>query len=383
MNGDRGFGGFDGGFGGKSDGGAFGGGTGGGFPGFGENRGLEQYDRGDGTFGQPSSGQPSFGGADTPGFPGFTADPMPSTAPPRKNNGGKKAAIGVAAVVVVLVLIGLAGIRFLGDGGDTIADGGNASDGSPGVSTEIMPDEEAGTGSGDIDREPENAPPLTPAPGHDAGIPPAENDSAIAHTSQGWEWLENPGGIVPGGRIVNATKSTECSVGYLTHVEKRVFVLTAGHCGEVGDEFHVSTPEGEDVHVGQMVESEYLVSGQEDYGLIEITNPNVALGTFPTAMALVKWEDINWIEKNRPRICRLGYRTGLSCGAYLGVDERGILQFRGYVDHGDSGGPVFAETDEGLVAVGINSYRQPDDATRVGAMTIAEPMNLWSLGIFR
>ena len=40
---------------------------------------------------------------------------------------------------------------------------------------------------------------------------------------------------------------------------------------------------------------------------------------------------------------------------------------------------MLAQTDDGFYAVGLQSYGQPADATRVSAMTIAEPMNLWGL----
>ena len=63
--------------------------------------------------------------------------------------------------------------------------------------------------------------------------------------------------------------------------------------------------------------------------------------------------------------------------------EGSIVNFRGVVDGGDSGGPVFAIADDGLIAIGVTSFEQDTDATRVSASLIEEPMERWGLTIRR
>lgn len=373
MNGNHGFGG------GPRN---YGGGFNGGFNGsFGDgNRSGFGGGAGGNSFGAPGPAS-GFGGAPGPGFQGFpTPPPAPMPGPPQKNGGGKKVAIGAAAAAVVVALVGAAALAFSAGDDSANADGDPGVD-QAGVTTEAVPDGDAGSGSGDA----EDSANIDSEDGADipeSDIPDADDDSAIFHDSEEWQFLSMPGAVVPGGIIVNDTDESSCSVGYVVSTDNRDFVLTAGHCGEEDDQFSIVDEDGSSTYIGSMVESEFLTAGGADYGLNDITRARPHVQTFPFDAPLKGWRDVSWLEENKPRICRLGFRTGLSCGEYLGVDDNGILSFRGIADHGDSGGPVFAQTDDGFYAVGLQSYGQPADATRVSAMTIAEPMNLWGLTLY-
>lgn len=213
--------------------------------------------------------------------------------------------------------------------------------------------------------------------------PDGQSDSHIYHSSKEWGWLSYPGKVVPGGLILNITQNKQCSVGWIVGREQRRFILTAGHCGSVRDQFAVSDQSGNRAIIGEMVESAFLKTGGTDYGLIELYSLKYVDAKPPFQQILKGWGDVVWLDKQHPRVCYLGYRTGQSCGAYLGYNQTGIFQFRGYVDSGDSGGPVYAVIDNELYAVGIISYRQPADATHVSAQDISPAMKRWGLTIYR
>ena len=81
-----------------------------------------------------------------------------------------------------------------------------------------------------------------------------DNRGVYYHNSVDWKWLEQPGGVVPGGRIYNSTQSTICSTGFLASGDARLFIITAGHCGNRGDQFYVEDSHGNWAYVGEMVE---------------------------------------------------------------------------------------------------------------------------------
>lgn len=160
------------------------------------------------------------------------------------------------------------------------------------------------------------------------GLSPAPAGAApVYHSSEEWAWLEHPGQVIPGGRILNVDGGGSCSTGFLVGHGPRRFILTAGHCGDVGDRFAVDDARGAAAWAGQMVESAYERVGGVDIGLIELTGTAPAEATPPVEEPLLGWAGADWLERTRPTICRLGYRTGLSCGDYLGVDEAGIVHY--------------------------------------------------------
>lgn len=212
--------------------------------------------------------------------------------------------------------------------------------------------------------------------------PDGSSDSPIYHSSEEWAWLNYPGKVIPGGQIINIDQSTACSTGWIVGREQRRFILTAGHCGHVGNRFAVSDSQGNQTTIGEMVESTYIQTGGADYGLIELYNTNYVTAAMPFTQKLHDWLSLDELNDQRPRVCHLGFRTGQSCGAYLNYTQSGIIQFRGYVDHGDSGGPVYGLVDDNIYATGIISYLQPDDSTRVSAQSIEPAIQRWGLTIY-
>lgn len=100
--------------------------------------------------------------------------------------------------------------------------------------------------------------------------PDGQSDSQIYHSSAEWGWLSYPGRVIPGGLMINITQSTQCSVGWIVGREQRRFILTAGHCGNIRDQFAISDQAGNRAIIGEMVESTFIKAGGADYGLIEL-----------------------------------------------------------------------------------------------------------------
>ena len=90
---------------------------------------------------------------------------------------------------------------------------------------------------------------------------------------------------------------------------------------------------------------------------------------------IIGWAGAEWLQKHKPYICRMGHRTGITCGKFDRLESDGLFAFVSFVDRGDSGGPVYAVTDQGLVAVGVTSYKFLYDAGKARAMLIEDVMN--------
>ena len=230
-----------------------------------------------------------------------------------------------------------------------------------------------------VDTFPQPAPPpprqrATPEP-----TPSVRQDSPIYQNVRDWEWLSASGRAQPGTKFF--TDDGNCSAGWMVSVDSRDFILTAGHCGKRNDAVYLPHPDGSNSFLGRFVESAYTETGHADYALIELQGDSWTSSP-PFEEPLAGWRGAAWLEQYRPRICHLGWRTGLSCGDFISVTGS-ILHFRGISDGGDSGGPVFAVVDGQLLAVGVISYGQDTDATRISASLIEEPMQRWGLAIHR
>lgn len=213
-----------------------------------------------------------------------------------------------------------------------------------------------------------------------AAAAPAAQDSPIYHSSDDWDWLATPGKVVPGGQYQNDTDGGTCSVGWIVSHEQRSFILTAGHCGNIGDKISISDSNGRRVQVGSFVESRYNGTGGVDDGLIQLWDNRYVDSSIPVQATLAGWKSAEWVRQNQPRICRIGYRTGYSCGDYL-TQNSAVVEFRNIADKGDSGGPVFTVVDGKVYAIAVNSYGSRTDATRAGASMIDSPMTKWGLTI--
>ena len=213
-----------------------------------------------------------------------------------------------------------------------------------------------------------------------------DNRGVYYHNFVDWKWLEQPGGIVPGGRIINETQDSSCSTGFLASKGERIFIITAGHCGNRGDQFYVQDAQGNWSYVGEMVES-YLEKDAyggivgADIGLIEITGDARYSSTLPLDLPLRGWITPQEAQARGMAICRLGATTGYSCGEFESIGNNGLFYFRSITDRGDSGGAVFAADNSGVWAVGVNSNVSDTNKTRVGAMEIGGAIQHWGLTV--
>lgn len=210
--------------------------------------------------------------------------------------------------------------------------------------------------------------------------------SKIYHNSAGFEFLERPGQVVPGGKFITDS-GTACSFGWMvfsrTETNGRKYMVTAGHCGRQGDRVYIRGDDGYDTEVGEIVDSTGGRLGNgSDYALVEVTNTTRNARLPLTDPDFDGWKSQAWVAANAPRICRLGYRTGISCGNYLQMKNNTIF-YEGIQDHGDSGGPVWAETGDGKrYAIGVTSYGFAEDATAAGAAALEPWMAKFDLGIY-
>ena len=225
-------------------------------------------------------------------------------------------------------------------------------------------------------------------PGNDASGQRGRDDNRgiYYHNSVDWEWLKEPGGVVPGARIHNDSDNTSCSTGFLASKGEHLFIITAGHCGDRGDQFYVSDAHNNWAYVGEMVESylqESAVGGiyGTDIGLIEITGDARYRSTLPIDMPMQGWITPQEAQRRDMMVCRLGATTGYSCGEFESIGNGGLFYFRGITDRGDSGGAIFAVDDSGVWALGVNSNVSDSNKTRVGAMEISSAIDYWGLTI--
>lgn len=213
-----------------------------------------------------------------------------------------------------------------------------------------------------------------------------DNRGVYYHNSVDWEWLKQPGGVVPGGRIYNKNQNMICSTGFLASGDGRLFIITAGHCGNRGDQFFVEDSRGDWAYVGEMVES-YVEQDENgsifgaDIGLIEITGDAKYSSTLPVDLPLRGWITPQEAQARGMAICRLGATTGYSCGEFEEIGNNGLFYSRNINDRGDSGGAIFAADNSGVWAVGVSSNVADTNKTRLGAMEIGSAIQYWGLTI--
>lgn len=223
-----------------------------------------------------------------------------------------------------------------------------------------------------------------------------ENEK-IYRNSQGWEFLENSALIAPGARFLvkGADDSTSsCSFAWWVYNKdepRRHYITSAGHCGNKGDNVYVEDEKGKFYKVGQFVWRSYdpeAKNNRTDHALIELTvNPKNVYGTpMLKGAELAGWASPQWLEQEQPRICRLGYRSGLSCGPYKETVGSYMFGFGNISDHGDSGGAVWAvdpENPNRIYAVGMTSYGFSHDAISNGAAALSPLIKQFNLTILQ
>lgn len=207
---------------------------------------------------------------------------------------------------------------------------------------------------------------------------PAGTVHTVDHDRDSWWWLIDPGHLLPGGRYDLIGRGTSCTVGFLAESAGQTHMLTAGHCGGPGTEIGIHRDLSENLDpVGTFAESVDQPLGA-DMALVEVADVSRVDAALPFSEPLLGVKDLAWVEQNSPRLCHLGIRTGFSCGQFQRAELEGRFWFSGVGDSGDSGGPVFAVTDEGLWAVGVISGGDTARGELV-ATELAPWMETWDL----
>lgn len=147
-----------------------------------------------------------------------------------------------------------------------------------------------------------------------------------------------------------------CSIGLTGLVGQVRYAVTAGHCYGAG------TVLDKNKHPLGQYES-YRPDKDDNYGfgLIRLLD-NVSVSA---SMGKIGLTSVDFAPRKGQQICKVGYRTGLSCGSIIDTTSKHILATNGMRDdHGDSGGVVYRQTQDGQAAfVGIIiGYRAADHA---------------------
>lgn len=182
--------------------------------------------------------------------------------------------------------------------------------------------------------------------------------------------------ITPGSRIIighgDGSLST-CTVGpYVSFGygdEKRYGALTAGHCGDAGDIVYRETSDGQREHISNLfapVNTTDPTGTRRDYSLLPLdrayVNPSIEGVYPPRGVVLVRELSAAYQQGTPVTLCAAGITTGMRCGPLVEVDATGHIGARFPSDHGDSGGPVWAKTSDGIRMVGLlrgNLIRDP------------------------
>lgn len=223
-------------------------------------------------------------------------------------------------------------------------------------------------------------------------------DGKVLWHHDDYEFLrKNPQGIYPGSMFVVRRKDGSmfaCSAGWLAKPSRfpgEVWMITAGHCGERGDQVFYPAENGELIPAGKFEVSWSSAHrlGELDYGLVNVTGaPGLSARLpVPDDMQIVGWRSWEWLAENRPYTCRIGAGTGLSCGEFVGIDDI-VYRYQSISNSGDSGGPVWAQdpVTKKWYAIGTTSFIEETDATNAGALVIEpilRPEGLQMLGAGR
>lgn len=231
-------------------------------------------------------------------------------------------------------------------------------------------------------------PPTRPFPHRMPQAPPGYLTQASADgvfdDAEPWEWLRYPNRVMPGASFHSESTQAQsgyCTFGFFVGHEGREQVLTAGHCGHVGSVISANPfEEIGSVEVGTLVRQDYdHHTDNVDIAVIDIEDDRlIDSHELPFAEPLLGVKDAVWVGEHRPRLCRLGRTSGVSCGEYLGMTPGGQILAHLEAEGGDSGGPVVAVTDEGLWAVGLTAAEH-NHRRETTVTPIAEWMEEWDL----
>lgn len=161
--------------------------------------------------------------------------------------------------------------------------------------------------------------------------------------------------LINGGRAIY-TSSARCSLGFNAHSGSTFYVITAGHCTNIGATWWTNS--SRTTVLGQRAGSSFPGN---DYGIIRYTNTSL---THPSSVYLWNGTSRSITGAANARVgqsaCRSGSTTGLHCGSVTGVNATvnypqgtvtGLIRTNICAEPGDSGGSLFS----GNTALGITS----------------------------
>jgi hypothetical protein len=190
--------------------------------------------------------------------------------------------------------------------------------------------------------------------------------------------------LVPGSDIRvedSAGNASGCTLGpYVSIKGESVGALTAGHCGQDGDRVY-----WRGTQVGTLwrpVKRDHF-----DYGIIVpvtghesvFSNPDLAGAYRPVSFYFAEELAQRLAEGAQITACSYGATTGRRCGPLRASDtDNWIITADFPSDHGDSGGPVWADTPDGTWVIGTLVARY-DGTGRSIVVPIAE--SLYGYGV--
>ncbi len=173
-----------------------------------------------------------------------------------------------------------------------------------------------------------------------------------------------------GGQAILAAAGGRCSIGFSARSGAAAFVLTAGHCTEVGGDWAGA----DGVRIGPVAATDFP---GDDFGAISVANtaawtPTATVaGSTPVAGATA--------APIGASVCRSGSTTGFRCGTVLagnatvnyggGDVVRGLTRTDACAEPGDSGGSVVSGNQaQGLTSGGSGNCR-------TGGVTFFQPID--------
>lgn len=160
------------------------------------------------------------------------------------------------------------------------------------------------------------------------------------------------------------TSGSRCSAAFTVRGQNE-YVLTAGHCTDIGNRWTTSS--------GQLIGNTALSSFPgNDYGFIQVANPG-ALGATNGSISRIGRPPVG------SQVCKRGSTTGTTCGQILGYNQTvnypqgtvfGLIVTNVCVQPGDSGGALYrSSTGVGITSGGttggcggfFRSFFQPAD----------------------
>lgn len=162
-----------------------------------------------------------------------------------------------------------------------------------------------------------------------------------------------------GESIAASTPGASCSIGFSVISASARYVLTAGHCTELGGTWYGS----DGSPIGPVVRSSYP---DDDFGLIEVRSPSwrqtsaVTTSSGPVAITGVAQAPVG------ASVCRSGATTGYQCGTVEAVGQtvnygrgevvNGLTRTSTCAEPGDSGGPFFSGSQAlGMLSGGMGT----------------------------